>query len=76
MMLKNGEQKFLYRKLLGLGGLFMQQLSGFKLIELMRCFPLCVSLAYILMGMKSFEILELLVLKVSHSTLHSMRHTN
>ncbi|KAH7080301.1 general substrate transporter [Paraphoma chrysanthemicola] len=32
MMLKNGEQKFLYRTLLGIGGQFMQQLSGINLI--------------------------------------------
>lgn len=31
-MLKNGEQKFLYRTLLGIGGQFMQQLSGINLI--------------------------------------------
>ncbi|KAJ0135775.1 hypothetical protein HZ326_21208 [Fusarium oxysporum f. sp. albedinis] len=31
-MWKNGEQKFLYRTLLGIGGQFMQQLSGINLI--------------------------------------------
>ncbi|KAF2492525.1 general substrate transporter [Lophium mytilinum] len=31
-MMKNGEQKFLYRTLLGIGGQFMQQLSGINLI--------------------------------------------
>ncbi|KAH6613005.1 general substrate transporter [Boeremia exigua] len=31
-MLKNGEQKFLHRTLLGIGGQFMQQLSGINLI--------------------------------------------
>lgn len=31
-MLKNGEQKFLYRTLLGIGGQFMQQISGINLI--------------------------------------------
>ncbi|KAM5354457.1 hypothetical protein ACJ41O_001106 [Fusarium nematophilum] len=31
-MLKNGEQKFLYRTLLGIGGQFAQQLSGINLI--------------------------------------------
>ncbi|CAM1507472.1 Fc.00g071130.m01.CDS01 [Cosmosporella sp. VM-42] len=31
-MLKNGEQKFFYRTLLGVGGQFMQQLSGINLI--------------------------------------------
>jgi hypothetical protein len=31
-MLKNGEQKFLYRTLLGVGGQFMQQISGINLI--------------------------------------------
>lgn len=31
-MLKNGEQKFLNRTLLGIGGQFMQQLSGINLI--------------------------------------------
>ena len=31
-MLKNGDQKFLYRTLLGIGGQFMQQLSGINLI--------------------------------------------
>ncbi|KAF4220908.1 hypothetical protein CNMCM6457_002156 [Aspergillus fumigatiaffinis] len=32
MMLENGEQKFLYRTLLGIGGQFMQQISGINLI--------------------------------------------
>ncbi|KAK1501046.1 hypothetical protein CABS01_09781 [Colletotrichum abscissum] len=32
MMFKNGDQKFLYRTLLGIGGQFMQQLSGINLI--------------------------------------------
>ncbi|KAG9254502.1 general substrate transporter [Emericellopsis atlantica] len=32
MILKNGEQKFLIRTLLGLGGQFMQQISGINLI--------------------------------------------
>ncbi|KAK7403002.1 hypothetical protein QQX98_011243 [Neonectria punicea] len=31
-MLKNGDQKFLYRTMLGIGGQFMQQLSGINLI--------------------------------------------
>ncbi|KAF5245066.1 hypothetical protein FAUST_1956 [Fusarium austroamericanum] len=31
-MWKNGEQKFLYRTMLGIGGQFMQQLSGINLI--------------------------------------------
>lgn len=31
-MFKNGDQKFLYRTLLGIGGQFMQQLSGINLI--------------------------------------------
>ncbi|KAH7383776.1 general substrate transporter [Pyrenochaeta sp. MPI-SDFR-AT-0127] len=31
-MFKNGQQKFLYRTLLGIGGQFMQQLSGINLI--------------------------------------------
>ena len=31
-MLKNGEQKFFYRTLLGIGGQFMQQISGINLI--------------------------------------------
>ncbi|KAL1855576.1 hypothetical protein Plec18170_004297 [Paecilomyces lecythidis] len=31
-MLKNGDQKFLYRTLLGIGGQFMQQISGINLI--------------------------------------------
>ncbi|KAH7127568.1 general substrate transporter [Dactylonectria macrodidyma] len=31
-MFKNGDQKFLYRTLLGVGGQFMQQLSGINLI--------------------------------------------
>lgn len=31
-MFKNGEQKFLYRTLLGMGGQFMQQISGINLI--------------------------------------------
>ena len=36
-MLKNGEQKFLYRTLLGVGGQFMQQLSGINLITYVSC---------------------------------------
>lgn len=39
-MLKNGEQKFLYRTLLGIGGQFMQQISGINLIvrgQLFHC---------------------------------------
>lgn len=35
-MLKNGEQKFLYRTLLGIGGQFMQQISGINLITYVR----------------------------------------
>lgn len=31
-LLKNGEQKFFYRTMLGIGGQFMQQLSGINLI--------------------------------------------
>ncbi len=31
-MLKNGEQKFFYRTMLGIGGQFMQQISGINLI--------------------------------------------
>lgn len=31
-MFKNGEQKFFYRTMLGIGGQFMQQLSGINLI--------------------------------------------
>ena len=31
-LLKNGEQKFLHRTLLGIGGQFMQQISGVNLI--------------------------------------------
>jgi predicted MFS family arabinose efflux permease len=31
-MFKNGKQKFLYRTMLGIGGQFMQQLSGINLI--------------------------------------------
>jgi hypothetical protein len=31
-VLKNGPQKFFYRTLLGIGGQFMQQLSGINLI--------------------------------------------
>ncbi|OHX00516.1 MFS sugar transporter [Colletotrichum incanum] len=32
MMFKNGDQKFFYRTMLGIGGQFMQQLSGINLI--------------------------------------------
>lgn len=36
-MMKNGEQKFFYRTLLGIGGQFMQQLSGINLITYVSC---------------------------------------
>lgn len=39
-MLKNGDQKFLYRTLLGIGGQFMQQLSGINLITYVSSFSL------------------------------------
>lgn len=38
-MFKNGDQKFLYRTLLGIGGQFMQQLSGINLITYV-CIPI------------------------------------
>ena len=37
-MLKNGEQKFFYRTMLGIGGQFMQQISGINLITYVRSF--------------------------------------
>ena len=40
-MLENGEQKFLYRTLLGIGGQFMQQLSGINL-----CWMKCLFIHY------------------------------
>lgn len=51
MMFKNGDQKFLYRTLLGIGGQFMQQLSGINLItyvSFLLCLPSSLSKRYIL----------------------------
>ncbi|KAK2760409.1 hypothetical protein FQN54_002479 [Arachnomyces sp. PD_36] len=53
-MFKNGEQKFLYRTLLGMGGQFMQQISGINLITYVRpnpkplfqCFELTLYVKY------------------------------
>lgn len=38
-LLKNGTQKFRYRTLLGIGGQFMQQLSGRYSCEIIRAYP-------------------------------------
>lgn len=37
-LLKNGDQRFLYRTMLGIGGQFMQQLSGINLITYVSIF--------------------------------------
>lgn len=47
-MLQNGSQKFLYRTMLGIGGRFMQQLSGINLITYYApvIFEQCVSMPH------------------------------
>ena len=41
-MLKNGDQKFFYRTMLGIGGQFMQQISGINLITYVSCSSLAI----------------------------------
>jgi hypothetical protein len=50
MMLENGEQKFLYRTLLGIGGQFMQQISGINLITYVGTLPALLPLTLLNMG--------------------------